>query len=645
MDETKITTTTHEGESVIDAAKVGNRNNRTDRATIRAIRKAANDIVGHTLAIEPNDEDVIEQPSEVVEIPILSLDNTVVYAGEAVKATRTDSGVKVGGYLVRYGGQDLEGEHFEADTDFDMEEYGKVTTYFHHGLDPVVGKRKLSRAVINSDQFGIWAETILQERDEYEKFIASLALEGKLGWSSGSVSHLVERDGAKITRWPIAEASLTHTPAEPRNTVTPLKSLIPAANQQAREVAPAVLAVEETNPIVTTSKEVKSMEMTEEQIKALVSDAAKAAVEEYRKSEPAEIKAGGVAVVKDEADQPFSSLGEQLQAVKDFAVSNGRKFDRRLAATKQTGMNEGLGSEGGFLVQQDFSNTLLQPAFQTGILASRVSPITVSANSNGLVFNAVAETSRVTGSRFGGLQAYWLGEGGTKTPTMPALRRERLDLKKLIGLYYATDELLQDASALQSMVANWFRSEFAWMLDNAILNGPGGGQPLGMSVSPALVAAARTLAGTISHEDILAMWTRMVASSRANAIWVYNQDCEAALYSMGLAVGVGGVPSFMPPGGLSGAPYATLMGRPAIPMEQCATLGTQGDIMLIDPTQYIAIDKGGIQSASSIHLAFLTDETAFRFVYRYDGQPTWISAVTPATGSANTLSPYVALAA
>ena len=38
-----------------------------------------------------------------------------------------------------------------------------------------------------------------------------------------------------------------------------------------------------------------------------------------------------------------------------------------------------------------------------------------------------------------------LEEGGTKTPSKPTFRQITLDLKKLIGLVYATDELLQMA--------------------------------------------------------------------------------------------------------------------------------------------------------------------------------------------------------
>ena len=127
-------------------------------------------------------------------------------------------------------------------------------------------------------------------------------------------------------------------------------------------------------------------------------------------------------------------------------------------------------------------------------------------------------------------------------------------------------------------------------------------------------------------------------------IWVYNQDVEPELDNLNIAVGTGGSLVYMPPGGLSDAPYGRIKGRPAFPIEHAKTLGDVGDIMLLDLSQYQMIDKGGVQSASSIHVRFVQDEQAFRFIWRVDGQPSWQSALTPKNGS-NTVSPFVALAA
>ena len=118
----------------------------------------------------------------------------------------------------------------------------------------------------------------------------------------------------------------------------------------------------------------------------------------------------------------------------------------------------------------DFSSELFKRVYETGQLASRVRRIPISANANGLKMNAVAETSRATGSRWGGVVGYWVGEGGTKTASAPKLRQMELGLHKLAALCYATDELLADASALEAVIQQAFAEEFAWLLDDAILD-------------------------------------------------------------------------------------------------------------------------------------------------------------------------------
>src|SRR3990172_4915606 len=105
------------------------------------------------------------------------------------------------------------------------------------------------------------------------------------------------------------------------------------------------------------------------------------------------------------------------------------------------------------------------------------------------------------------------------------------------------------------------------------------------------------------------MWARLFGQSRANAIWLYNQDIEPQLYQMSLAVGTGGLPVYLPPNGLAGASFGTLFGRPALASEHCQTLGTTGDIVLGDFSQYLLGTRGTLETATSIHVRFVYDET------------------------------------
>jgi len=345
-------------------------------------------------------------------------------------------------------------------------------------------------------------------------------------------------------------------------------------------------------------------------------------------------------------------LGEFLQAVVRAATSGGQ-VDSRLvlsAEERQMGMSEGVPSDGGFLVQTDFITELLKLTHDAAVLAPKTRLISIGPNFNGLTINAIAESSRATGSRWGGVRGYWLGEAGAKEASNPTLRQMELKLKKMAALCYATDENLQDAPALEGLIRLAFSEEFAFMLDNAIFEGNGVGQPLGIMNSPALVTVAAEVgqpANTILFENIVNMYSRGYGRSRPNMVWLINQDIEPQLFAMSLAVGVGGIPVYLPANGLAGSPYGSLLGRPVIPIEHASTLGTTGDIMLADLSQYLRIDKsgagGGIQAATSIHIKFLYDETAFRFVYRVGGQPMWSLPLTPFKG-ANTLSPFVVLA-
>ena len=336
----------------------------------------------------------------------------------------------------------------------------------------------------------------------------------------------------------------------------------------------------------------------------------------------------------------FLSLGDQMMAV--YRASNpGGRIDSRLSTRAASGMNESNPSDGGFLVQQDFVKTLLKRTYETGILASKVRKIPISSNSNGLKINSIEEDSRATGSRWGGVQTFWQSEADEMTASKPKFKQMELSLKKLTGLCYATDELLQDTSALESVINEAFAEEFGFKIDDAILNGTGSGQPLGVLNSPALVTVAREKDQTakITTENLIKMWNRMWARSRANSVWYINQELEPFLYTLM----IGDKPVYIPAGGLSEKPYGTLFGRPVVPLEQCNGAGEVGDIILADVSQYLLIDKGGINQASSIHVRFLYDEQIFRFIYRVDGQPIWSKPLTPYKGSSS-VSPYVTLA-
>lgn len=350
--------------------------------------------------------------------------------------------------------------------------------------------------------------------------------------------------------------------------------------------------------------------------------------------------------VSDRKQDKFNSLGEQLTAIIK-ADQPGGNVDPRLF-NAASGLNETVPSDGGWLVQQDFANKLFEDIFENGLIASQCESVPISANSNGIKLNGYDETSRAS-STFGGIVIYHGTEAGEKTASKPKFRQVELSLQKLIGLCYLTDELMLDVPAMETRIGNAFRAAFDFQVQDDIINGTGAGMALGVLNSGCLVAVSKEAgqdADTIVTHNIVKMYSRRFAARTNNYMWLYNQQIEPQLFTMSLDVGTGGIPIFMPPGGLSNSPYSRIMGLPAYAIEQCAALGDQGDIILGNFRDgYLLAQKGGIQQDMSIHVRFIYDEGVLRFVLRMDGQPWRASALTPYKGgSGATQSHFITLA-
>jgi HK97 family phage major capsid protein len=333
------------------------------------------------------------------------------------------------------------------------------------------------------------------------------------------------------------------------------------------------------------------------------------------------------------------ALGRFALAVRAYALGKGS--DVRLMAAA-TGMGTQSDSSMGFAVPKDVAPGIERDMFEGGELLGRVDarPIT---NGNSIAYNVMDQTSRADGSRQGGVLGYWVDEGTAPTATSMKLSRMELKLRKVGCLGVMTDELLEDAAALGGELQNAFREELIFQVENKIYRGNGSAAPLGFLNAPSLVSVSKETgqaAATIVGENITKMWARMPVRSHSKAVWLANVDCIPQLSQLVQNVGTAGY----------AYPYASvnngsisLWGRPVVFVEYAESVGTVGDLALVDLSKYRLIRKGGIEQASSMHVYFAQGEQAFRAFYRVDGQPVPRAALTPFKGS-NTLSPFVVLA-
>lgn len=333
----------------------------------------------------------------------------------------------------------------------------------------------------------------------------------------------------------------------------------------------------------------------------------------------------------------FGTFAPFLDAV-FHAGHNADIPDRRLRMEAVAlGLNEGVGSTGGFLVEEEVAEALWQRVYAIGSIIRRCAKI--STGKREVRIPAIADTGGVGAARFGGVQISWTDEAAPGGETRPKIDLLKMKLKKLLAVVYAADELLEDAPALAVTVERLFGIAAAFEIEKAIISGSGVGAPLGVLNSPALITVAPEAgqaAGSVVQENLANMVERLWGPSHANAVWLMGNDAFSSILKLESELGLELIKT--------GADGQRLLHQ--MPIELCeytTSLGVAGDIVLGDFSQYLLAEREP-QFMSSIHVKFITDELTFKFRYRAEGQPAWASPITP-ENSANTQSPFVALGA
>lgn len=349
-------------------------------------------------------------------------------------------------------------------------------------------------------------------------------------------------------------------------------------------------------------------------------------------------------------DAPGAKLDAEFGDVREFmkAIWHGSRTSEALAAQhKIRGIMNSLGStvpaDGGFLIPEVLRSELLRIALEKAVVRSRARVIPMETLT--VPFPMIDSTSNAS-NIYGGVAAYWTEEAGSLTDSSPTFGRVKLEAKKLTAYSEVPNELFADSLiSLQMLINEIFPEAIAWFEDVAFISGSGVGEPLGFLNSAAMVSVTKETgqaADTIVWENLVKMYARMLPSSLSNAVWIANLDTFPELATMALSVGTGGSAIWLT-NGVDGPPMR-ILGRPVIFTEKVPTVGDAGDIVLADMSHYLIGDRQAIQADTSPHYRFQTDMTSMRFIERVDGRPWLQSAITPRTG-ANTLSPFVQLAA
>lgn len=338
----------------------------------------------------------------------------------------------------------------------------------------------------------------------------------------------------------------------------------------------------------------------------------------------------------------WNSTSEYLTAVQDAHTPGGR-VDPRLMNAPTTVSTTGVGESGGFNAPYDFSTEITSVVFSDNAVVSLTDQQPTDSGAAVFPIDGVAPSDNSTG-----FIVQRMGEGTQIPQSKPALGQVDIKLPKIACFAPISEEAGESVTTLSMNFSKMLAPKFGYQLEREIISGTGSGESVGILSSACTIEVSKDTstspvqpAATVRSSNILSMWSRLYGPSRAKAVWLMNPDSEDQLPKM-LSDETAATPV---PLRLYAPESRTLMGRPIVTSEACPGLGSRGDIILCDLSQYLLLSKrGGLKQTLSLHVFFEHGTGAFRFTLRAMGVPWWPAAVS-VPNSALTRSPFVTLAA
>jgi HK97 family phage major capsid protein len=404
-----------------------------------------------------------------------------------------DEAGKIGGYGVRFTGpeaKDLQGDYFTPETDVWLESYPVTPLLYQHGQDETLGNQVIGKAVGRLDREGVWYEAQLNLRDKYEKLIYELVKAGKLGYSTGSVSHLVRREAdGKLLSWPVVEVTLTPNPAAgPYLTrVETVKASYKSAGLMFKDDGGKLkeemsvseeIVVEETQPEqeaaaenLEPSTEEEKTTMDEQTVTKMINEALKP----YLEAQPrGGYTAGG---------------GEKPDAAKAFGL-----FLRTGKAEKA--LEAGVDGEGGYIVPEQQLTELVKGLTEASLIRQAGARV-LTVNSD------LVKVPSLTNSA----AAVLTDEEAAYSEVDPSFGQITFTPFKFTRLVKVSEELVNDAmfDVWGQALAPDFLQAFAAAENSYLTTGTGTGQPQGV-VTGAGVGKTAASATAITADELIDLY-------------------------------------------------------------------------------------------------------------------------------------------
>ena len=275
-----------------------------------------------------------------------------------------------------------------------------------------------------------------------------------------------------------------------------------------------------------------------------------------------------------------TKIGTASDSYKD-AFWNATRSKNGISYEVRNALQEGVDSEGGYLVPDEFENTLVQALHEEHIFRGHAHVFQTEAGSRKIP----VVTTKGTAS--------WIDEEGTIPEGDDIFGQQTIDAHKVGTIIKVSDELL-NVSAFD--LESYFASEFARRIgdkeEDAFFNGNGEKKPLGILADKGGAEVGVTAAsGTaITADEIINLFYSVKAPYRRKAIWIFNDDTMAAIRKL-----KGNDGQYLWQKALQEGGHETLLGRPIFTSPFVPTIAAGNKVAVFGDLHFYWIgDRQGI---------------------------------------------------
>jgi len=302
---------------------------------------------------------------------------------------------------------------------------------------------------------------------------------------------------------------------------------------------------------------------------------------------------------------------------------------------------------GGALIPPEFSRTALDRARTRSNILANAMTIPMATNTINIPF--IDGFNESTGLVAGNVKFRTTAERAELTGNRVNMSMVTLTLRKSTALIFVDEEMMDlSPISIQPFLTTALDNALDLHISDQLVNGTGAGEAMGILNAPCFVSVPKESGQantTLVYENTLNMFAR--STGRGN--WYGSRSIIPQLGVMNVSVGTGGSAVFIANNGGIQSATATfpgsLHGSGLDYLDVMPTLGTVGDLVLADWSQYLVGQRSGgnsLEMSESMHLKFDFDQRAFKARFYMDGQPWWPEAFQPKNGDSR--SPFVGTA-